>query len=168
MAPPPTSVRLLAAGDAVAFADIRLVGLADEPRAFSADWAEEAQHGLAWFAARIAAAEIFAVEDSAGVLLGITGLSISRNPKQCHKGEIWGVYVRPAARGNGIATKLLAAAIAAARGRVEVLHLGVGTYNDPARSCYRAAGFVETGFESRALRVGDVFVDEITMTLMLS
>jgi RimJ/RimL family protein N-acetyltransferase len=48
-----------------------------------------------------------------------------------------------------------------------VLHLGVGTCNNAARRCYRTAGFVETGFEPRALRIGDDFVDEITMTLRL-
>lgn len=162
------SIRRLTLADAAAFRDIRLAGLADEPRAFSADWSEEVGHELDWFAARIAASAIFAVPGDAGDLRAITGLSIPTNPKQRHKGHIWGVYVRPEARGLGLASSLLAAAIAAARGRVEVLHLGVGTYNDAARRCYRAAGFVETGFEPRALRIGDDYFDEITMTLTLA
>lgn len=161
------SVRLLTVADAAAFRDIRLAGLADEPRAFSADWREEVRHDLDWFAARIAASEIFAIAD-ADKLLAVTGLAIPTNPKQRHKGHIWGVYVRPEARGRRYASTLIGAAIAAARGRVEVLHLGVGTYNDAARRCYRAAGFVETGFEPRALRIGDDFIDEITMTLRLA
>lgn len=161
-------VRQLTAADAAAFRDIRLAGLVDEPRAFSADWSEEVGHDLDWFADRIASSEIFAIADEADSLLAITGLLIPTNPKQRHKGHIWGVYVRPEARGRGIATILLAAAIAAARGRVEVLHLGVGTYNDTARRCYRAAGFAETGFEPRALRIGDDYFDEITMTLRLA
>lgn len=161
-------VRLLTMADAAAFRDIRLAGLADEPRAFSADWSEEAQQDLDWFAARIASSEVFAIDGADGRLLGVTGLAIPSNPKQAHRGHIWGVYVRPEARGGGIAATLLAAAIAAARGRVEVLHLGVGAYNDAARRCYRAAGFVESGFEARALRIGDVFIDEIIMTLALA
>jgi ribosomal protein S18 acetylase RimI-like enzyme len=162
------SVRQLTAADTAAFRDIRLAGLVDEPRAFSADWSEEAGRDLDWFADRIASSAIFAIADETDSLLAITGLSIPTNPKQRHKGHIWGVYVRPEARGRGLATTLLAAAIAAARGRVEVLHLGVGTYNDAARRCYRAAGFVETGFEPRALRIGDDYFDEITMTLRLA
>lgn len=162
------SVRRLSAGDAAAFRDIRLEGLADDPRAFSADWGDEVLHDLDWFAARIASNAIFASDGADGRLLGITGLAIPTNPKQRHKGHIWGVYVRPEARGCGLAATLLAAAIAAARGRVEVLHLGVGTYNDAARRCYRAAGFVESGFEARALRIGDMVIDEITMTLALA
>jgi ribosomal protein S18 acetylase RimI-like enzyme len=165
MTPP---VRVLTAADAAAFRDIRLAGLADDPRAFSADWGAESVQPLGWFAARIASSEIFAVDGAAGHLLGITGLSIPQNPKQQHRGHIWGVYVRPEARGAGIATALLAAAIGAARGEVEMLHLGVGTYNDSARRRYRAAGFVETGFEARALRIGDEFIDEVTMTLTLA
>lgn len=164
MTPP---VRVLTAADAAAFRDIRLAGLADDPRAFSADLGAESTQDLDWFAARIAGNRIFAVDGEAGQLLGITGLAIPQNPKQRHRGHIWGVYVRPGARGSGIATALLAAAIGAARGEVEMLHLGVGTYNDSARRRYRAAGFVETGFEARALRIGDEFIDEITMTLTL-
>jgi ribosomal protein S18 acetylase RimI-like enzyme len=164
----PTRVRRLSEDDAAAFRDIRLAGLVDEPRAFSADWASEAGCDLAWFAARVASSEVFAIEGGDGSLLGITGLSIPENPKQCHKGHIWGVYVRPEARGQGIAAALLAAAVAAARGRVESIHLGVGAYNDAARRRYRAAGFVECGFEARALRIGDAFIDEITMTMALA
>ena len=162
------AVRRLTVADAAAFRDIRLAGLADEPRAFTADWAEEAQHDHDWFAARIATSEILAIADNNGRLLAVTGLAIPTNPKQRHRGHIWGVYVRPEARGRGLASALLDAAITAARGRVEVLHLGVGTYNDAARRCYRAAGFVETGFEPRALRIGDDFIDEIIMTLRLA
>lgn len=161
------AVRLLTIADAEAFRDIRLAGLADDPRAFSADFGDESRHPAEWFAARIAASAIFATPDGDDRLLGITGLAIPANPKQRHRGHIWGVYVRPEARGCGIAGALLAAAIAAARGQVESLHLGVGTYNDVARRRYRAAGFVETGFEARALRIGDDFIDEITMTLDL-
>jgi ribosomal protein S18 acetylase RimI-like enzyme len=161
-------IRVLTAADAAAFRDIRLAALADDPRAFSADWASEHAQALDWFAARIRSNAIFAVGGEAGQLLGITGLSIPQNPKQRHRGHIWGVYVRPGARGRGVASALLAAAIGAARGQVEMLHLGVGTYNDVARRRYRAAGFVETGFEARALRIGDDFIDEITMTLLLA
>ena len=161
-------VRVLTAADAAGFRDIRLAGLADDPRAFSADWSAESVQDIDWFATRIASSAIFAVDGEGGRLLGITGLSIPQNPKQRHRGHIWGVYVRPEARGAGVATAMLAAAIGAARGEVEMLHLGVGTYNGSARRRYRAAGFVETGFEARALRVGDAFIDEITMTLLLA
>lgn len=160
-------VRRLVAADTAAYRDIRLAGLKSDPRAFTADWADEIRYDLAWFGARVEASEIFAIDDTTGRLLATTGLAIPGNAKQCHKGLIWGVYVRPEARRRGFAAALLAAAIAAARGRVESLHLGVGAYNAAARRGYRAAGFTECGYEARALRVGDDYIDEITMTLRL-
>lgn len=160
-------MRLLTPADAAAFRDIRLAGLSEEPRAFSADWSDEVERDLGWFANRLRTSEVFAIDDSENGLAAVIGLSIPTNPKQRHKGHVWGVYVRPAARGRGRASALLAAVIAAARGRVESLHLGVGTYNLGAIRVYGAAGFVGTGHEARALRIGDDFIDEMTMTLDL-
>lgn len=166
VAGPPT-VRLLTADDAAAFRDIRLAGLAADPRAFSADWAEEAQRDLGWFADRLTTSHVFGVDDGEGGLRAIAGLAIPTNSKKCHQGHVWGVYVCPTARGRGLAAAALAAVIAAARGRVESLHLGVGTYNLAAIRVYGAAGFVGTGHEARALRIGDDFIDEMTMRLDL-
>ena len=165
------AVRVLTPADAAAFRAIRLAGLAEEPRAFSADWADEVQYDLAWFAGRLQTGAIFGVDDGGndgeGGLCAVIGLAIPTNAKQRHRGHIWGVYVRPEARGRGLAAALLAAAIAAARGRVESLHLGVGTYNLAAIRAYAATGFIETGFVARALRIGDAFIDEMTMSLDL-
>ena len=161
------AVRLLTPVDAAAFRDIRLAGLADEPRAFSADWADEAQRDLGWFAERLTTSQVFGIDDNAGGLCAVVGLAIPTNSKQRHKGHVWGVYVRPAARGRGLAATLLAAVIASARGRFESLHLGVGTYNLAAIRVYGGAGFVGTGHEARALRIGDEFIDEMTMALDL-
>ncbi len=160
-------VRLLTHSDARAFRDIRLAGLAEDPRAFSADWGEEVVRDLGWFEARLATGEIFGVEDRDGGFCAVAGLAVPTNPKQRHKGHVWGVYVRPAARGRGLAAALLDAVITAARGRVESLYLGVGTYNLAAIRVYGAAGFVGTGHEARALRIDDEFIDEMTMTLGL-
>jgi ribosomal protein S18 acetylase RimI-like enzyme len=161
------AVRRLVAADAAAFRDIRLAGLADDPRAFTADWATEAAHDLGFFEARLTTNDVFAAPGAPGALFGVAGLTIPANPKQRHRGHIWGVYVRPVARGRGIGAALLAAAVGAARGRVESISLGVGTYNDAAIRAYRAAGFVQTGLEARALRIGDDYIDEMTMTLRL-
>lgn len=160
-------VRLLTPADAAAFRGIRLAGLAEEPRAFSADWGDEIQCDLGWFADRLRTSEVFGIDDGDNGLCAVAGLAIRSNPKQRHKGHVWGVYVRPEARGRGLASALLAAVITAARGRVESLHLGVGTYNLAAIRVYGAAGFVGTAYEARALRIGDAFIDEIAMTLDL-
>ena len=110
---------------------------------------------------------MFAVDDGNSHLVGIAGLAIPTSPKLCHRGYIWGVYVRPEARGHAIAAHLLAGIVADSRTRLEALTLGVGTYNVGAIKAYRAAGFVETGLEKRVMRVGDEYIDEITMLLDL-
>ncbi len=157
-------LRLLTPADAAAFRDIRLAGLAADPRAFSAALADEAQHDLDWFASRLADSTVFAADDG-GRLLGVAGLAIPPGAYKRHKGLLWGVFVRAEARGQGLGARLVAAVIDAARGEVEELVLGVCTYNDAAIATYRRAGFIETGFEARALCIDGVYVDEITMTL---
>ncbi len=157
-------LRLLTPADAAAFRDIRLAGLAADPRAFSAALADEAQHDIDWFAKRLADSQVFAA-DAGGRLLGVAGLAIPAGAYKRHKGLLWGVFVRAETRGQGIGARLVAAVIDAARDRVEDLVLGVGTYNDAALATYRRAGFIETGFEARALCIDGQYVDEITMTL---
>ena len=160
-------LRLLTADDAAAFRDIRLAGLAADPRAFSAALADEAQHDVDWFAGRIAGSKVFAA-DAGGRLVGVAGLAIPPGAYKRHKGVLWGVFVRAEARGQGLGSRLVAAVIDAARGQVEDLVLGVGTDNAAALATYRRAGFIETGFEARALCIDGLYVDEITMTLPLA
>lgn len=150
-----------------AFRDIRLAGLADDPRAFSAAFEDESRNDAAWFAQRLRSSIVFAVDDAPGRLIGMAGLAVPPGAKVSHKGMLWGVYLRPEARGRGLGRRLVGAVIDAARGQVESLNLGVGSYNAAAIALYRAAGFVATGFEERALRIGDEWIDEITMTLRL-
>jgi ribosomal protein S18 acetylase RimI-like enzyme len=84
-----------------------------------------------------------------------------------HKGFIWGMYVRPEARGAGVGRALLQAAIAHATGRVEQLKLDVVADNAAALALYRAAGFIAYGTEPRALKLGEIYLDEVLMALRL-
>jgi GNAT superfamily N-acetyltransferase len=61
-------------------------------------------------------------------------------------GFIDDLYVRPAARGQGAAAGLLAAARAAAVARgVRALHVEVGPENEVARRLYARAGYADSG-----------------------
>jgi GNAT superfamily N-acetyltransferase len=61
-------------------------------------------------------------------------------------GFIDDLYVRPAARGQGVGAALLAAARGGALARgVRALHVEVGPDNDTARRLYARAGYVESG-----------------------
>ena len=62
------------------------------------------------------------------------------------RGFIDDLYVRPAARGQGAAAGLLAAARAAAVARgVRALHVEVGPENEVARRLYARAGYADSG-----------------------
>jgi ribosomal protein S18 acetylase RimI-like enzyme len=154
------AVRILGPADAAAFRAIRLEALRLHPEAFGASLEEEAARDSAAFAARLAPAPPGAVfgafgGDAGAALLGTAGLHVDRALKSRHKGLVWGVHVRPEARGRGLGAALLAAVVAHAReAGLERLHLAVGTENAPARALYDAAGFVPWGLERRALRLG--------------
>lgn len=86
-----------------------------------------------------------------------------------HKGSIWGVYVAPEGRGQGLGRALLDATLARARALpgLELILLGVVTENTAALALYRACGFVTYGVEPRALRVAGRAYDEALLALQL-
>lgn len=159
-------IRRLGATDAAAFRAIRLEGLERHPENFGASAEIEGAQPLAWFAERLAGSHVFAA--GGDLLDGVIGLRPQEAPKLRHKALIWGFYVRPAARGQGLGTALLAHAVAAAGGLVEELRLSAAAENTAAIRLYEAAGFTAYGREPRALRVRGRDVDELLMALQLS
>jgi len=101
-------------------------------------------------------------------LVGLAGLHVHDGIKHRHKGVLWGMYVRPDARGTGLAAALVQQVIVHARTVVESLCLTVVASNAAARRLYGSAGFKEYGLEQRALKVGSQYYDEVLMALPLS
>ena len=160
-----SGIRPLTKADAAAYRALRLEGLALAPEAFSAAYEDEILRGDEEFARRIPDAPPSAIFGAfqGEALVAMTGFLVHAGRKERHKGMIWGVYVAEAARGQGLAKRLLQAAIDRARTveGLEILHLGVGVDNAPARALYAAAGFEVYGIERRALRLGPGrYVDE--------
>lgn len=96
---------------------------------------------------------------------GIIGLSKSTAIKTRHIGSIWGMYVRPTARGSGLSGELLAAIIEEGRKSLRSLRLCVVTSNEAAIKLYKSAGFEEWALEIEALKVGETYYDELLMRL---
>jgi len=159
-------VRRLGANEAEVFRDIRLEALQAHPAAFAASLEIEREKPLAFFAETLGVNAIFAAWRG-DQLLGVAGYYREATPKHAHKGGLWGMYVRKEARGSGAADLLVEAVVRHAKGEVESLHLGVGVHNEPAQRLYRRHGFIEYGREERALKVGDVYFDELMMRLVL-
>lgn len=166
-------IRRLTAADAAAYRDLRLTALRDHPAAFTSDHADETAKPLTWFAERLATGTVFAASaggdtSADGRLDGMAGFYIREGRKTCHRGMLWGMYVRAEARGTGLATALIDTVKAHARPLVEEIMLGVGTDNPAAIARYRAAGFVRCGSERRAIKIGDRYHDELLMAFRFS
>jgi ribosomal protein S18 acetylase RimI-like enzyme len=161
----PSVIRRLDASDAAAFRDIRLAGLRDDPAAFGATFEEEAALPPAAFADRLARNAVYGAEGPDGRLDGTCGLFVQDTAKLRHKGVVWGLFVRPEARGRGLGLALVRRVIAEAAGSVEELRLAVGAGNLAASRLYFRLGFRAHGREPRAMRVGGAYLDEVLMHL---
>jgi ribosomal protein S18 acetylase RimI-like enzyme len=159
-------VRLLSAADAAAFQAARLEALALDPCAFAASLDEETGRSLDEVGARLDHGAAFGAF-LAGVLVGTAGFAMPPLQKKCHKGLLWGVYVRAAARGCGLGRLLVEQVIDHARPRVEQLHATVVVSAQAARALYRHLGFQIYGLEPRGLKVRDQYFDQELMVLPL-
>ena len=166
MAPVPL-LRRLTPADAERYRAIRLEGLRDHPDAFGAALAEEAGRPCPWFAARLERDAVFGGWLDRPELAGVAGLAVPDAAKLRHKGVLWGAFVRPEARGSGLATALVRQVIGAASRTVEELRLTVAASNAAAIRVYARCGFRAYGVEPRALKIGDRYHDEMLMALRL-
>ncbi|MFC7473796.1 GNAT family N-acetyltransferase [Dankookia sp. GCM10030260] len=168
-----STIRAFAAAEAAAFRDLRLEALRLHPDAFGAAYEEEAPRNAAAFAAWLSQAPPDAVFGAwlpgEAAPQGMAGFNAERRRKLAHKGHVWGVYVRDAARGRGIGRLLLGRAILAAReAGLETLLLTVSTAAPAAHALYLSLGFRAYGTEPRGLRLGPGrCVDEVLMALDL-
>jgi RimJ/RimL family protein N-acetyltransferase len=160
-------VRALVPAEAALFREIRLEALATSPEAFGSTFEREAAQDLDFFVERLTGSTAYGGFGD-GRLLGIAGFRQNEGSKERHKAMLWGVYVRPAARGTGLARRLVDAVLDHARGRVEIVQLTVTVGNEAARRLYARAGFVEYGLERRSLKQYGRYYDEILMAIELA
>jgi RimJ/RimL family protein N-acetyltransferase len=160
-------IRQLTPGDAALYRSIRLAGLKESPEAFGSTLESEIAKPLAWFFDRMSSSVVFgAFLDRA--ILGVAGFAVRNGEKEAHKGLLWGMYVRPEARGAGVARRLVEAVIAYAGSRVELVQLSIVAGNERARRLYAGLGFVEYGIEKNSLKHRDRYYDEILMAKQLA
>ncbi len=167
-------IRALTPSDAAAFQRLRLQGLQESPTAFGSSYAEEVERSLDEVAQRLSAGGgdegfVLGALTADGVLVGVTGLHRRARAKTGHKAHVWGMYVAPAFRGQGIGRALLEAVITRARATPDLrqLNLTVTASNAAARGLYRACGFETFGLERAALQVDGQYYDTEYMALRL-
>jgi RimJ/RimL family protein N-acetyltransferase len=156
-------IRRLTEVDTHAFRDIRLEGLRLYPSAFGADYEDERVQPDAWFRARVLDHAVFGAFLDDGTLAGVAGLMIPSGAKLKHKGTLWGMYVRPVARGTGLAAALMLQVVDYAKERVEALTLHCSPDNAAAIRRYEAAGFSVYATEPRALKIDGIYFDSLLM-----
>jgi len=148
-------IRHLQEGDAEAYVELRRQALLDAPGAFTASPEDD-------LVATVEAVrdQLRRSPDSVLIgafrerLVGTVGLYRDRHLKAAHKAHLWGMYVVPALRGQGIAAQLLETALRHARTLPGVawVHLSVSSAAPAARRLYERAGFRVWGSEPDALR----------------
>jgi ribosomal protein S18 acetylase RimI-like enzyme len=169
-------IRPLVEADAPAFRALRLRALRDHPDAFGASYEEGLARPTSGYVEQLRAAaaspddRIFGAFDDGGALVGMVGFRREGYAKIRHRGYIWGMYVAPEVRGQGVGRALIGAALDRARSLPDLdqVNLSVMTTNVAARALYASLGFAAYGLERRALKLPDgTALDEEHMVLFL-
>ena len=159
------SVRQLEAADAEAYRALHLEALRAHPAAFAASYEEECDLPLSEFETRLERLTVFG-GFVGGELVGIATLQRNPQMKRRHVAMIWGMYVRAAQRGSGLAGAILEAVMERAGREVDQVELYVAVGNERASRFYRGLGFEPYGVMRRSLRVAGVDHDAEMMVRM--
>jgi ribosomal protein S18 acetylase RimI-like enzyme len=164
------NIRPLEIFDAPAFRQIRLQAILDSPSAVWPTYEEEAGRTTEEIEARILRTKAQVVFGAFVDMELVAIAGIRREPfdQVKHKAVLWGVFVSPDRRRDGLARRLVSCVESFAREMgVLQIQLCVNVENVRARNLYRSLGFESFGVEQRAMRVGDVYFDEEHMVLRL-
>lgn len=155
-------IKLLSQFDWPLWKKIRLEALEKNPEAFGSSFEEESLRTDSDWESSLINSDIFGAF-SQDILIGTAGFFTYYQPKQKHKGALFGVYVFPEYRNKKIADQLISAVLEHAKNKVTQVHCTVVTQNPIAIRLYEKHGFVSYGIEPRALKIRDEFLDEILM-----
>lgn len=160
------TVRTLQEADWQLYRDIRLAALRESPEAFVATLEEESEFDEdAWRARLKRSRRLLAERDDEA--LGVVSLGEASDAK-ARAGELFGLWVSPAARGSGVAWRLVQAGAeqAKADGRAHLIYW-VGTDNGRAVAFASSFGF-RPADSRRPMRVASEEDGEEEMAMVLA
>jgi ribosomal protein S18 acetylase RimI-like enzyme len=166
-------IRLLNERDAQTLWNFRMLALQSDPWSFVESPEELQKIPVAEYATRLSANKTDHAENfvygafEQEKLLGMVGFYQEQLLKRRHKGWIWGVFVAPQARGQGLAKKLMRATIDSATKipGFEIILLTVSVGQTVPRRLYESLGFRSIGIEPQGLKIGSDHLDEEHMYL---
>ena len=175
---PDFTIRRLNQADIEEFWNLRLKALKEEPSAFGKSFEEAAKIDIGQATERLKeSSDAFVLGAFTGSpqlaerdrLVGILGFFRRTGIKLRHKGIIWGVYVHPSNRGQGLARSLMQKAVAEAKEMdgLEEIQLTVVSQNTAAIELYKSLGFFSYGLERHALKWQAEYFDEELLCLPL-
>lgn len=168
------NIRLLNESDSQVYQIVRLRALKNDPDSFGSTYEQEAVRPLEKFAERIQHTNnqfTLGCFDDSHSLIGIVNFVREDRLKTAHKGNVYGMYVEPEFRGQGIGRSLLLALIETATREcdgLEQIHLTVVSNNASAIRLYTSLGFEVYGVEPHALKFDGHYFDEDLMILRLA
>jgi RimJ/RimL family protein N-acetyltransferase len=166
-------IRELKREDADVFRSLRRERLEQSPRSFAESLAEHDSIPASQIASRLTASSpenfVMGAFAPTGQLIAMVGFSRSPRVKTHHKAVIWGVYVQPTWRNQGVARALLTAVVEKAKTNagLEQINLTVAADQIAAKRLYLSLGFTPFGHEKHALKLETGYVDEDHMVLSI-
>ena len=163
--------RVLSPSNVDAYRSLRLSSIVESPGVAWASHDEESLMSLQQMQQRLTATPhslIFGgfIDEQ---LVAIGGFKREAMSQVQHRGNIWGLYVSPTVRGQGLGARMLTDMLDHVRQIPQLVQvtLVVRSDNDAARSMYEKFGFIKTGVDRRSVFIGGDYHDEDRMVLFL-
>ena len=165
-------IRLLDETDARQYQALRLSALQHNPEAFGSTYEREVEFPLEQVGERLRPEQdrfVLGAFDEEGELIGMVVFMRETGAKFSHKGNVFGMYVEPESRGEGIGKLLLEELLKRAKRceGLEQINLAVVSDNIAAKKLYSSMGFTIYGLERKALKWQGRYFDEDWMVLQL-
>lgn len=102
-------------------------------------------------------------------IVGMAGISYGTAPKNNHVVSIWGVYVKPAFRRQGIARSLMQQILKDMDYNPHILKVSLGAVITQihAQRLYKSLGFEQTGLLKKEFLIDGNYYDELTFEKMI-
>lgn len=153
---------------------LRLEALQQDPTAFISSYADEVQFDDDRWLQRVQSGydkqeNITLYAESNTKLVGMLGANWSNRSKIQHVANIYGVYVSPSVRGQGIGSLLLQSLLDELGNlpRLEKVKLTVTATQTSARALYKKYNFEIVGIAKKEVKIDDTYYDEIYMERFL-